>query len=114
MPNNNIEKLVDIMKNGRNRNLMMGHIMGSDIRYFASELVKNDVVPVIRCKDCEFATEFDKHCEYNQTTYRHCNLWRGDETRNVWHKYKKYYKDYSIVDIDGFCSEGKRKEAKNA
>lgn len=68
MPNNNIEKLVDIMKNGRNCNLMMGHIMGSDIRYFASELVKNDVVPVIRCKDCIFShpvigTAYLKFCK---------------------------------------------------
>lgn len=68
-----------------------------------------DVVEVVRCKDCVHAEELDGHCDINRTAYRHCGLWRGDETRNVWHKYNKYYRDYSIVDLDGFCSEGKRK-----
>ena len=68
-----------------------------------------DVVEVVRCKDCNFATELDKHCDINRTAYKHCSLLRGDETRNVWHKYKKYYKDYSLVEADDFCSYGERK-----
>lgn len=68
-----------------------------------------DVVEVVRCKDCNFATELDKHCDINRTAYKHCILLRGDETRNVWHKYKKYYKDYSLVEADDFCSYGERK-----
>jgi hypothetical protein len=67
-----------------------------------------DVVEVVRCKDCKFAIELDKHCEINRTTYKHCTLLRGDETKYVWHKYKKYYKDYSIVELDEFCSYGER------
>ncbi len=77
------------------------------------ELIKKqpaaDVVEVVRCKDCKFATELDKHCDINRTAYKHCSLWRGDETRNVWHKYKKYYKDYSIVSLDDFCSCAERR-----
>jgi hypothetical protein len=69
-----------------------------------------DVVEVVRCSQCQYAEELDKHCEVNRGAYKHCSLWRGDETRNVWHKYKKYYRDYSIVEEDGFCSEGRRKE----
>ena len=67
-----------------------------------------DVVPVVRCQDCIYAVPLDRNCELNQTAYLHCNLWRGEETKNVWHKYKKYYKDYSLVDRDGFCSSGER------
>lgn len=68
-----------------------------------------DVVEVVRCRDCKFATELDVHCEFNRKAYKHCSLLRGDETRNVWHKHKKYYKDYSIVELDEFCSYGERK-----
>lgn len=68
-----------------------------------------DVVEVVRCKDCKFATELDKHCDINRTAYKHCSLLRGDETKYVWHKYKKYYKDYSIVELDDFCSYGERR-----
>ena len=71
---------------------------------------KSDMVEVVRCAKCIHAEELDRHCEINRNAYRHCSLWRGDKTRNVWHKYNKYYRDYSIVDLDGFCSEGQRKE----
>lgn len=70
---------------------------------------KSRYAEVVRCKDCNFATELDKHCDINRTAYKHCSLLRGDETRNVWHKYKKYYKDYSLVEADDFCSYGERK-----
>jgi hypothetical protein len=63
------------------------------------------------CKECIYATELDKHCEINRTAYKHCGIWRGDETKMVWHKYKKYYKDYSLVSADDFCSSGVRKES---
>lgn len=56
-----------------------------------------------RCEDCHYSTPLDAHCELDRTLYLHCNLWRGDEIKNVWHKYKKYYKDYSIVEKDGYC-----------
>lgn len=70
-----------------------------------------DAVEVVRCKDCVHADELDKHCEINGNRYRHCNILRGEEGENVWHKYKKYYKDYSIVEVDGFCDFGERKES---
>ena len=76
-------------------------------RIFSAPIV--DVVEVVRCRDCKFATELDAHCELNRKSYKHCSLLRGDETQNVWHKYKKYYKDYSIVELDEFCSYGERK-----
>ena len=68
-----------------------------------------DVVPVVRCKDCKHSREFDKHCEINRNSYRHCALWRGEETINVWHKYTKHWNDYSIVGPDDYCSYGERK-----
>ena len=69
-----------------------------------------DVAEVVRCNDCLHASEFEEHCELNSFAYRHCELWKGDETKNVWHKYKKYYRDYSIVEADEFCSSGVRRE----
>ena len=74
----------------------------------SEELV--EYVPVVRCQDCIYAVPLDRNCELNETAYLHCNLWRGEETKNVWHKYKKYYKDYSLVDRDGFCSSGERRD----
>ena len=70
---------------------------------------KADVVKVVRCKDCIYSQELDKHCEINCSAYRHCNMWRGEEEKNVWHSYKKYRKDYSIVELDGFCDMGERR-----
>ena len=72
----------------------------------ADYLLANDVIVPIRCKDCIHAIELDKHCDINRTAYKHCTLLRGDETKYVWHKYKKYYKDYSIVEPNDFCSCG--------
>ena len=68
-----------------------------------------DVVEVVRCKDCIHGEPFDKNCTLNTKAYLHCRILRGEEVNNVWHKYKKYYKDYSVVDRDGFCDEGVRK-----
>lgn len=81
-----------------------------DVLFMLEKCSAADVVEVVRCKDCCFAVPLDKHCEINSSTYRHCLLLRGDETRNVWHKCTKYYKDYSIVELDEFCSEGKPHE----
>lgn len=67
-----------------------------------------DVAEVVRCWDCIYSVPLDRNCELNEIAYLHCTLWRGEETKNVWHKYKKYYKDYSLVDRDGFCSSGER------
>lgn len=65
---------------------------------------------IVRCKDCIHAVELDKHCDLNRGLYKHCLLLRGDETPCVWHKYKKYYKNYSLVEAEDFCSYGERKE----
>jgi hypothetical protein len=69
-----------------------------------------DVVEVVRCKKCKHSKELAPHSEISPY-YRHCSLWRGEETKNVWHKYKKYYADYSIVEPTDFCSYGERKES---
>ena len=65
-----------------------------------------DAVEVVRCQNCVHAEPLDRNCEINTCFYMHCKLYRGEETKNVWHKYKKYYKDYSLVERDGFCSDG--------
>jgi hypothetical protein len=84
----------------------------ADVEYVADYLLANGVIKVVRCKDCIYAVELDKHCEISRTAYRHCGLLRGGETKYVWHKYKKYYKDYSLVELDGYCDEGELKECK--
>lgn len=73
--------------------------------------IPEDAVEVVRCGKCIHAVELDKHCKINRKAYRHCTLCRGEETINVWHKYKKYYKDYSIVELNGYCDEGERRDA---
>ena len=68
-----------------------------------------DVVEVVRCEKCKHSRELAPHSEISPY-YRHCDLWRGEETKNVWHKYKKYYADYSIVEPTDYCSYGELKE----
>ena len=68
-----------------------------------------DAVPVVRCIDCKYCVPLERNCELNSTAYKHCSLWRGEETKNVWHKYQKFYRDYSIVGIDDYCSFGERR-----
>ena len=70
---------------------------------------KNRFVEVVRCGECKHAVPLDKHCELNQTIYKHCTLLHGEPEDYVWHKYKKYYKNYSIVEDHEFCSYGERK-----
>lgn len=69
-----------------------------------------DAVPVVRCMDCMNAEPLERNCELNANLYMHCRLLRGEECKNVWHKYKRYYRDYSLVEHDDFCSKGERKE----
>lgn len=69
-----------------------------------------DFVEVVRCRDCINAEPLERNCELNENFYMHCRLWRGEECKNVWHKYKRYYRDYSLVQHDDFCSSGERKE----
>lgn len=69
-----------------------------------------DAVPAVRCKDCISAEPLERNCEVNTSFYMHCRLWRGKECKNVWHKYKRYYRDYSLVQHDDFCSSGERKD----
>ena len=68
---------------------------------------KADYAPVVKCENCKHSCELAPHSEISPY-YRHCNLWRGEETKNVWHKYKKYYADYSIVEPTDFCSYGEK------
>lgn len=69
-----------------------------------------DAAPVVRCRDCINAEPLERNCEVNANFYMHCRLWRGEECKNVWHKYKRYYRDYSLVQHDDFCSSGERKD----
>lgn len=69
-----------------------------------------DAAPVVRCQDCINAEPLERNCEVNANFYMHCRLWRGEECKNVWHKYKRYYRDYSLVKHDDFCSSGERKK----
>ena len=79
---------------------------GEGVANFVSNAPTVDAVEVVRCQNCVHAEPLDHNCELSTSYYLHCKLWRGEETKNVWHKYKKYYKDYSLVVRDGFCSDG--------
>ena len=70
---------------------------------------KENFIEVVWCKDCIRAQPFDPHCELNSKAYMNCIIGRGETVCNVWHKYKKYYRDYSVVDRYGFCDEGVRR-----
>lgn len=67
-----------------------------------------DAEAVVRCRDCINAEPLERNCELNANLYMHCRLWRGEECKNVWHKYKRYYRDYSLVQQGDFCSCGAR------
>ena len=67
-----------------------------------------DVEPVVRCVKCKYGTPLKRNaCDVHGL---HCAIGRGEEVRNVWHKYSKHYEDYSLVDIDGFCDQGEAGE----
>ena len=67
-----------------------------------------DVVEVVRCGQCKHSRQLEKNVEMNREHYLHCAMLRGEDER-VWVKYKRYYKDYSIVECDDYCSYGERK-----
>jgi len=77
---------------------------------FIGLVKETDGVDLIRCGECRYAVPLDKHADVWGQDLKHCSMWRGEEERNVWHKYKKYYKDYSLVLDDGFCDKGERRE----
>ena len=83
---------------------------GSKNSYIADYLISKGVTIPVRCGECVHAVPLDRNCELNSSIYMHCNQLRGELENNVWHKYKKYYKDYSLVDRDDFCSYGERRE----
>ena len=87
-----VEKVLDILIDARNRNLTMGSILHSECRYFASTLVKNDVVPVVRCKDCKHM-----HCYTDYTT--------KEKTYNC-----LKYGALNFVEGDHYCAYGERED----
>jgi hypothetical protein len=89
---------------------MMPDIVNASERLCVDFKNKADLVEVVRCKDCKHSINLDKNCVLNRNVYKHCQLWRGEELTNIWHRYKKYYKDYSIVELDGFCDSGERRD----
>ena len=77
---------------------------------FVGLIRRSGGIDLVRCEECRYSVPLDKHADVWGHDLRHCSMWHGEEVKNVWHKYKKYYKDYSIVEPDGFCSEGERRE----
>lgn len=89
---------------------VFAHHIQSDVTMDIADTPTVDAVPVVRCRGCINAEPLERNCEVNANFYMHCRLWRGEECKNVWHKYKRYYRDYSLVQHDDFCSSGERKE----
>ena len=83
------EKMIELI-NGVLKHLPWGEISSHTAEDIANYLIDNDVVPVVRCKNCEF-------CLYNSSndTYR-CKSMRGM---------------YRAVMADEFCSWGERKDS---
>ena len=55
------------------------------------------------CEDCKHSEKIRHTNSIRQGTL-HCRQWRGDDTKNVWIKYKKEYRDFSLVFPDEYCS----------
>lgn len=73
------EKLIELLKSGGVRDFPFNAAL-------ADHLIANDVVPVVRCKDC-------KHRVVSATGYRWCNAWQNIQT----------------MGDDGYCCFGERK-----
>ena len=102
-----------LMEDARHDKAIMANLAGiADIANLINDQPTADVVEVVRCQDCIHAVPFDRNCELNTYAYLHCGLLRGEEVNYVWHKYKKYYKGYSVVDRDGFCDSGAKMDGK--
>ena len=102
------EKLIELLNQSFDKQYCKSGLLTAT--HTADFLIANDVVPVVRCKDCVHLLPLDRNCEFNTSIYKHCGLWHGEEAINVWHKYKKYYKNYSLVTSDYFCGDGERKD----
>lgn len=61
---------------------------------------------LVNCKNCEYSEPIEKHSVYDAQKYLHCRLLRGESVTNVWHRYTKKYRDYSLVAMEGFCDSG--------
>ena len=61
--------------------------MGYEIMDSIDDCVEEDVVPVVRCKDC-------KHMKIDRNGYRWCLVWTG----------------INCMGDDGFCNYGERKD----
>lgn len=106
------KEIADFKKsvNSPNSDYLTGYLSALSVTEgIIADIPTADVVEVVRCKDCKHCRELAPHSEISPY-YQHCNLWRGEETKNVWHKYKKYYADYSIVEPTDYCSYGELKE----
>ena len=63
------------------------HEQANPTEVVADYLLDNDVVPVVRCKDC-------KHMKIDRNGYRWCLVWTG----------------INCMGDDGFCNYGERKD----
>ena len=104
------EAVMKTVKDGNHSDFGRSMADLTSLREVLEDTPAADVVEVVRCKDCKFATELDKYCELNRAIYKHCSLLRGEPINYVWHKYKRYYKNYSLVEADDYCSYGERKD----
>ena len=83
-------------------------VLRTQIRSVVNAIPAADVEPVVRCVKCKYGTPLKRNaCDVHGL---HCAIGRGEEVRNVWHKYSKHYEDYSLVDVDGFCDQGEAGE----
>lgn len=65
---------------------------------------------VVRCGECKCSEPLQPHADLYNKDLMNCTCQHGEEVRNVWHKYSKQYRDYSLVEPDDFCSFGEKKE----
>lgn len=56
-----------------------------------------------KCINCKHCKPLERNADLNGM-YWHCSILRGEETRNVWHKYSRHYQEYSLVGYDDYCS----------
>ena len=82
------EKLVELVKQGYNKYFNPNWALDL-FELIADHLIANDVVPVVRCKDC-------KHCRLASWGERYC--------------IRDKFVEWGELKDDDFCSYGERKD----
>lgn len=80
----------------------------TELTVIQREIEDGTLVRVVRCGECVYSEPLQLHADLYNEDLMSCTCQHGEEAKNVWHKYTKQYKDYSLVEPDDFCSFGEK------